>query len=125
MTEANVLYVDDERTNLLLFKALLEKKYTIVTAEDGFAGLEILQQDNQLKIVISDMKMPRMNGIEFIRRAKEVAPEIEFYILTGFEITEEIQKALDVGLIRRYFKKPFNINNISLEIDQALEGSGG
>jgi two-component system, response regulator, stage 0 sporulation protein F len=124
MIEANVLYVDDERTNLLLFKALLEKRYTIVTAEDAFAGLEILGQNNQLQVVISDMKMPRMNGIEFIRKAKEVAPDIQFYILTGFEITEEIQEALDSGLITRYFKKPFNINAISNEIDRALTGSG-
>ncbi len=122
MTDTNVLYVDDEKLNLMLFEALLEKKYVIATAEDGFEGLKVIEQENNLKVVISDMRMPRMNGIEMIRRAKEIGPAIEFYILTGFEITEEIQEALDSGLIRGYFKKPFDINAITKEIDQVLVG---
>lgn len=120
MDKVKVLYVDDEITNLMLFEANLEEKYTILTADNGFNGLDILSKNDDVKVVISDMKMPRMSGLEFIKRAVKIAPFIDFYILTGFEITDQIQEALDSGLIRKYFRKPFNLNEISSEVDKAL-----
>ncbi len=121
MGEAKVLYVDDERVNLMLFEAYLGKKYTVLIAENGTTGLDMLLNNGNIQVVISDMKMPRMNGIEFIKRARGIAPGIDFYILTGFEITEEIQEALDTGLIKKYFRKPFDMNAISSEIDRAIK----
>jgi two-component system, response regulator, stage 0 sporulation protein F len=115
-----VLYVDDERLNLMLFRAHLEKKYNVLTADSGADGLVILKEHSGIRVVVSDMKMPQMNGIEFIKKALEIAPDTVFYILTGFEITPEIQQALDEGLIRKYFRKPFNIKEISAEIDLGL-----
>jgi len=111
-----ILYVDDEEINLLLFEINFRKKYHITTALDGLKGLEILEANPEILIVISDMRMPKLNGIEFIKLAKERYPDKRFFILTGFEITEEIQSALKSGLILRYFKKPFDI----IEIDSAL-----
>lgn len=115
-----VLYVDDERLNLMLFEAHLDKRYKVLTADSGEDGLAILKENSGIRVVVSDMKMPQMNGIEFIKLALEIAPDTSFYILTGFEITKEIQRALDEGLIRKYFKKPFNIKEISAEIDKGL-----
>lgn len=115
-----VLYVDDERLNLMLFVAHLDKKYNVLTADSGEVGLTILKENRGIRVVVSDMKMPHMNGIEFIKKALEITPDTIFYILTGFEITKEIQQALDEGLIRKYFRKPFNIKEISAEIDRGL-----
>ena len=115
-----VLYVDDERINLMLFEAHLDKRYIVLTADSGAEGLAVLKENSDIRVVVSDMKMPHMNGIEFIKKALEIAPDTVFYILTGFEITEEIQQALDEGLIRKYFRKPFNIREISAEIDRGL-----
>ncbi|MDP4276964.1 MAG: response regulator [Bacteroidota bacterium] len=120
MEKRKILYVDDEKINLLLFEANLEKKYTVLTAEDGISALEILSENKDIEIVISDMRMPNMNGIEFIQCATELYPTISYYILTGYDITDEIQKALNKGLIRRYFSKPFRINEIISEIDTVL-----
>lgn len=120
MEKTKILYVDDEAINLMLFKINLQKKYEVLTAENGMNGLEVLSVDKDISIVFSDMRMPEMNGIEFISKAKELYPEINFYILTGFEITSEISKALDNGLIDKYFQKPFNMNLISLEIENIL-----
>jgi two-component system, response regulator, stage 0 sporulation protein F len=123
MVKSKILYVDDEIINLKLFGAILGKKYPILTAENGRSGLDILTGDKDIQVVISDMKMPNMNGIEFIALAVKIAPHISFYILTGFEITDQIQNVLDVGMIRKYFRKPFNLNEISAEIDNVLEKS--
>ena len=113
-----ILYVDDEPLNLKLFEINLKKKFNILTAESGAEGLEQLKTNPQIAVVISDMKMPGMNGVEFIRLAKKDFPHIRFFILTGFDITEEIADALNERLIDKYFRKPFNMKEIE---DSILE----
>jgi YesN/AraC family two-component response regulator len=66
------------------------------------------------------MKMPGMNGIEFIKKAKAKYPDKKFYILTGFEITEQIKEALDKGIILEYFCKPFEIEKMHRIIADVL-----
>lgn len=120
MNNPTILYVDDEEVNLFLFKINLKGKYPLLTAEDGLKGLEIIDANPDIKVVISDMRMPIMNGLEFISKAKEKHPEINYYILTGFEITEEIQNALDQELILKYFRKPCNLSEIDAEIERLI-----
>ena len=89
-----VLYVDDEPINLELFEINLSKHYIVKTALSGPEGLKVLKGINDIKIVVSDMRMPQMTGLEFIDLAKALKPEIDYYILTGFDITPEIYEAL-------------------------------
>lgn len=117
----SILYVDDEPMNLMLFKANFKKKFNIITAESGKEGLDQLKLNPNTHVVISDMKMPGMNGIEFIKLAKIDFPNISFFILTGFDITDEISEALDDKLIHRYFRKPFNIKEIETAIHEAVK----
>ena len=116
-----LLYVDDEPLNLTLFEINFQKKYTVRTALSGKEGLDILGSEPSIAVVITDMKMPGMNGIEFIRKAKENFPEIIFFILTGYEITEEITRALEEKLIHKYFKKPFLMKEMETAILEVLE----
>jgi two-component system response regulator (stage 0 sporulation protein F) len=115
-----ILYVDDESINCMLFEMNFKRKYNILTASSGFDGLEKLNANPSTTIVISDMKMPGMNGIEFIRRAKKNYPEIVFYILTGFDFTDEIAGVLSEQLIKNYFCKPFNMSEIETAIKDAV-----
>ena len=112
-----ILYVDDEPINLMLFDVCFKKKYKVITAESGFVGLEKLEQNSDISFVFSDMKMPGMNGIEFITLAKQKFPKLSFYILTGFGLTEEIIKAMDDGLVLKCFFKPFDIEEIESVLD--------
>lgn len=114
----SLLYVDDEILNLTLFKHNFKKDYTVFTAESGEEGLNILKQNNSIVAVISDMKMPGMNGIEFIRTAKNMFPDISYFILTGFDITEEIADALNDKVIEKYFRKPFNKTEIKRSLEE-------
>ncbi|MBP1668749.1 MAG: response regulator [Bacteroidetes bacterium] len=116
-----LLYVDDEPLNLTLFEINFRKKYTVRTALSGEKGLEILRSEPSIAVVITDMKMPGMNGIEFIRKAKENFPEIVFFILTGYEITGEIIQALEEKLIHKYFKKPFLMKEMETAILEVLK----
>jgi len=116
-----VLYVDDEPINLMLFEHMFQDKYDTKIADSGWDGLEALHNDQRIQIVISDMRMPGMNGLEFIAQAKEMYPHILFYILTGFDITDEIASALKNGLIDRYFQKPFKMNEIEKAMNEAFK----
>lgn len=118
--QINILYVDDEPINLKLFALVFKKKFNIITAESGFEGLELLEKNKNLCIVISDMRMPGMNGIEFINKAKTKYANLVYFILTGFEISEEIADALNEKLINKYFKKPFNSKEIESTINKVL-----
>jgi two-component system, response regulator, stage 0 sporulation protein F len=115
-----ILYVDDEVMNLMLFEANFRKKFKIITSGSAKEGLELLRVNPDVDIVISDMKMPVMNGIEFIKKAKADFPDIRCFILTGFEITDEIQSAIREGLIIKYFSKPFNIKEIEASIFETM-----
>ncbi len=111
-----VLYVDDEPINLKLFELNFNSTFGVVTASSGFEGIEVLEKDSSITVVVSDMRMPRMDGIEFIAKAKSMFPHIYFFILTGFDITEEIAEALDSNLINKYFRKPLNFREIEKSI---------
>lgn len=115
-----LLYVDDEVLNLTLFKHNFKKEYNVLTAESGEEGLNILKEDNEISVVISDMKMPGMNGVEFIRTAKNMFPKISYFILTGFDITEEIADALNDKIIEKYFRKPFSKTEIKNALNEVL-----
>jgi response regulator RpfG family c-di-GMP phosphodiesterase len=112
MKKINILYVDDELMNLELFTIVFNEKFNIIIAKSGQEGLEKIEQNKDISVVISDMHMPEMNGIEFINKVKSRFDNIICYILTGFEITEEIADALNQNIIQKYFKKPFNAKEI-------------
>ena len=120
MSKPKILYVDDEIINLQLFIFNLEDRYTVLTAENGIDGLRLLSDNPDTKVVISDMKMPMMHGIEFIKKAKEKYPEIKYFILTGYDINSEIQEALDSELIIDCFIKPFKMDKIDAEIKKVI-----
>ena len=116
MSKPKILYVDDDSINLLLFEANLEKKYTVLTANSVQSGLDILSNNPDIKVLMSDLKLPVMNGLEFISKAKQVLPGICCYILTGFDVSSEIRDAIKNGTILKYFQKPFNMYEIEKEL---------
>lgn len=121
MTDVSkILYVDDEVINQHLFKINLSKHYNVITGSDGAEGLEILKNDKEIKLVISDMKMPIMNGIDFIKKAKLMYPNLPFFLLTGFDITPEINEAINSKLIISHLRKPFDITQMLLAFSKAL-----
>ncbi|PLX11480.1 MAG: response regulator [Marinilabiliales bacterium] len=115
-----LLYVDDEPTNLILFEHNFNKHFDIITAESGKQGLEILKKNPQTKVVISDMRMPEMSGLEFIKTAKGEFPTKKYYILTGYEITPDISEAIKGNIVTNCFSKPFNKQEIEDSIAESL-----
>jgi response regulator RpfG family c-di-GMP phosphodiesterase len=119
-----ILYVDDEPINLEMFKMNISNHFKVLTSESAIGGLEILQKYPDIKVIISDMRMPQMNGIEFIKEVRKINKIISCFILTGYGINDEIQKALESGLIISYFQKPFNMRDIETKISEVLLKKG-
>ncbi|WP_258102527.1 response regulator [Marinoscillum sp. MHG1-6] len=105
---AQILYVDDEVFNLQLFQLTFKNKYEIIVAESGEEGLQILKKNDQIRLIISDMNMPSMNGLEFLSKAKKLDRNIPSVILSGYTKTHQIDDAISSGLIADYFMKPLN-----------------
>ena len=121
MNKRKLLYVDDEHLNLMLFEANLKSIFDVIIAENGVQGLELINKNTDINIVISDMRMPEMNGIEFIKKAKDYLPNANYYILTGYGMTSEIKEALDNQLILKKFNKPFDINEVINELQGNIQ----
>jgi two-component system, response regulator, stage 0 sporulation protein F len=111
-----LLYVDDEPINLRLFQLAFENIFFVKTAISGPEGLNILANDHSIDVVISDFRMPKMNGLQFIQEAFKLNSKICYYILSGYDQTEEIRDAIQNKLIRKYFMKPFIKSSLENEI---------
>ncbi|GAO30646.1 response regulator [Geofilum rubicundum] len=116
----SVLYVDDEPINLKVFELGLRNRFTIHTALSGFEGLEILRKESGITVVVSDMRMPVMDGLEFIEAAKKEFPNLVFFIYTGYGICDRIAQALDDNLLHKYFRKPTSFNDIEATIVESV-----
>ena len=116
-----ILYVDDEEINLYLFERSFENDFDIIPASSGPEALEhIKTNEKNIDVVISDMRMPEMDGLEFIQLAKAQL-EIPYYILTGYEFNPELEEALDNNLIKMIFKKPYDSKQIKEVVLKATQ----
>jgi two-component system NtrC family response regulator len=115
----SILIVDDERNYLLVLKALLsEEGYQVITAEDARKGLELLQE-NDLDVVITDMKMPGMDGMEFMERIRLRQPDLPVIMMTAFGSVEKAVEAMRKGAFD-YILKPFKNEELKLTISKAI-----
>lgn len=119
-SKSKILYVDDEIINLEILKFNLSDKYEVFTADEGIKGLDVLDNNPDISVIFSDLRMPNMDGFEFITKAKSKFPDIKIFILTGFNISKEIQAAIDTKLILQCLRKPFDMNQIELAIANAI-----
>lgn len=119
--DITVLYVDDEETNLFLLRVTFESKYKVLTALSGEQGLvELEEHKDEIIVVISDMSMPGMNGVEFIKKAKKRHDKISYFILTGYDYNDQIDEALKTNVIQKFFTKPFDAAQIEDAIEEAF-----
>jgi response regulator RpfG family c-di-GMP phosphodiesterase len=119
-----LLCVDDEKNILNALKRLLRKEnFRLLIGNSGKEGLEILAE-NEVHVVVSDQRMPEMNGTEFLKEVKDRYPNIIRIILTGYTDVDSISEAINEGHIYKFFLKPWNDQNLKLEIRQAMEQYG-
>lgn len=117
--KSRILVVDDEESIREFLEIMLKKEgYEVTTAEDGAKAKEILTKKS-FDMVISDMQMPNVTGIELLRHVRESYPDLVFMIITAFGTTETAVEAMKLGAYD-YLTKPFKIDEVRLNIANAL-----
>jgi response regulator RpfG family c-di-GMP phosphodiesterase len=105
MTE-KILFVDDEENILYSMKRELRKRFTVVTATSGALALEVMKNDGPFAVIVSDMRMPEMDGIQLLTAVKDIYPDTIRLMLTGNADQETAIEAVNKGQIFRFLNKP-------------------
>lgn len=118
----HILIVDDEKNYRLVLSQLLEEAgYQVSCADNPFAALELLSREN-VSLIISDLKMPRMSGIDFLRHVQQEIGALPFIIVTAFATVKTALEAMKIGAYD-YLLKPFDNEEILLVVEKALSFS--
>lgn len=120
MMQCRILVVDDEESIREFFEIMLKREgYEVLTASNGQIALDTIK-NNQVDLVISDIQMPELSGLELLTRIKETDPELVVIMITAFGSTETAVEAMKLGAYD-YVQKPFKIDEVKIIIRQALE----
>lgn len=120
MDKYNILLVDDEEDNLALLYRTLRGTYNLEKTTSPLKALEILKE-KPFELVISDHKMPEMDGVEFLKRVQLEHPQVMRILLTAYSDANILIDAINYAKIYRYVKKPFNPEELQLIVSSALE----
>ena len=118
--KVNVLYVDDEASNLSAFKASFRREFNIFLAQSAIEGVDILEK-NEIHIVLTDQRMPEITGVEFLKSIIEVHPNPIRMLVTGYTDIEVIKEAINKGQIYKYIEKPWDNDYMRLIVEKAYE----
>jgi DNA-binding NtrC family response regulator len=119
VNKTKILVIDDEKDLRFLFKKILAPEgYTVLTAQNGYDGIKINQKSDP-DIILLDLKMPGINGIETLRRIRKKDPDVIVIIITGYGDAETIRDAAELN-VYEYMAKPFNNETVMKTIKEAV-----
>ncbi|PKL52362.1 MAG: Fis family transcriptional regulator [Nitrospira bacterium HGW-Nitrospira-1] len=119
-TKGRILIIEDEKSMREVLKILLEEEgYDITSASNGLEGMDYLKNDI-FDLVVTDIKMPKADGFEVLKKVKEISPATIVIMITAFGTTESAIEAMKMGAYD-YIYKPFKIDEIRLIIQKAFE----
>ncbi len=113
-----ILCVDDEPNMLSALRRQMRSKFNICTANSAQDGLDILKKEGPFDVVISDFRMPQMNGAEFLSKAKDIDPTATRILLTGEASLQGVQSAVNDSQIYKVLLKPCSAE----DLDDAVYG---
>ena len=117
-----ILCVDDERNVLRALERLfIDEEYEIVTCASGEEGLQTLETGGEFQVILSDYRMPGMNGVEFLRQVYVRWPETVRIVLSGYADSGAIVDAVNHGHIYKFIPKPWNDDELRVTIANSLE----
>jgi response regulator RpfG family c-di-GMP phosphodiesterase len=116
-----VLLVDDEINILNAYKRNLRGDYDVYLGEGAEQGLEIIKKHGPFPVVVSDFKMPGMNGITFLKQVREINPDTVRIILTGFADINITMDAINEGYIFRFLTKPCPVDRLKASLDEGIK----
>lgn len=119
-SKISILYIDDEENNLTAFKATFRRDYKIHLAISAAEGRKLLEKES-VDIIITDQRMPDESGVEFLVSILDKYPDPIRILLTGYTDIEAVINAINQGQIYRYITKPWNEQELRMNIENAYE----
>jgi len=119
--QLKLMVVDDEADNLDLLYRTFRRDFDVFKADSGFKALQILEEQGEMAVIISDQRMPRMNGTEFLSRTVERFPDTIRILLTGYTDVEDLVGAINSGQVFKYITKPWSPRDLKNTVLQASE----
>ncbi len=116
-----ILLVDDEPNVLSGYTRQLRKQFDLETALGGKLGLEAVNSHGPFAVIVSDMRMPEMSGVEFLARVRQIAPDTVRMMLTGNSDQETAIRAINQGNIFRFLTKPCSSESMADALRAGLE----
>lgn len=120
-TLPKILCVDDEPGLLQSLERLLKGSFQVLTATSASEGLGILRQHEDCAIVVSDYRMPEMNGVEFLRQVRVLYPRTSRAILSGQIDLQQVSDALNASDIHKFFLKPWENDYLLVQMAEAVQ----
>jgi len=121
-TPSTVLFVDDEEKARKYFSLAMTSDFEVLTAGSAAEALEILTQHaSRIAIIVSDQRMPEQSGVEMLKIVKEYYPHIVRLLTTAYTDLDDAIEAINRGEILRYIQKPWDINVLKTELNQAMD----
>ncbi len=117
----NVLFVDDDENILDAYKRQLRQQFHIDTAQGGEQGLKTVNSRGPYAVIVSDLRMPGMDGIQFLSRVKEISPDSVRMMLTGYGDLQTAIEAVNESNIFRFLTKPCKKDVLTTAIDAGIE----
>ena len=114
-----LLYVDDDRSNRVVFELTFKDKFPLTTVGSGLEALEVMSQ-RPVAVLLTDQRMPQMSGHELLEKVREAHPETTRIVMTAFGQLEPILQAVNEGLVARYILKPWKRDELEAVIDWAF-----
>ena len=116
----DILYVDDEKSNLIVFEATFEENFRIHLAQSASEALQLIEE-LPIPVVIADQRMPDMTGVEMFSLIRRNHPHIQRVILSGFAESESIIDAINQGQVFQFVRKPWQRADLHAVIRRAME----
>ncbi len=116
-----MLVVDDEPDNLDLLYRTFRREFRVLRAESGVAALDVLSDEGEVAVIISDQRMPEMKGTEFLSKTVPNFPDTVRIILTGFTDVEDLVEAINAGQVYQYITKPWDPDELKYVVNRASE----
>ena len=116
-----LMVVDDEPENLELLYRTFRRDFQVFKANQANSALKILDKEGEMAVIISDQRMPEMNGTEFLSRTVERFPDTIRILLTGYTDVEDLVDAINSGQVFKYITKPWTPENLKAVVQQAAE----
>ena len=120
MMKHTILCVDDEIDNVEALERLFRKKYSVLKATSAAEGLALVKK-NHVALIISDQRMPKKTGVEFLHDSIEYSPDAIRILLTGYTDIDSVIEAINTGEVYRYITKPWDPVDLSNTVDKAIE----